>query len=247
MTFAELRNDFGSLINQVDNSGDFVSSFITTAEADRWLNQYYMETYKWYATANRKRFATTGYANTVEDQAVYTFGGDAVDLLATAWVGIKYEATDEKHRRAENLNQTKAFETGMEEWSKLKPVYFERTIYNETTGHYEIAIEFPERCVPEESVTKGIKVEYIERPPTMANDNDMPEKLPEELHAFIPSGAAIKGLKKMGEYQKAEQLMNWYDRSVLGFITQEQSLTSEKSKRIKMSNADLAKFYRYDE
>ena len=48
MTREELRNDFGSLINQVDNSGEFVTSFVTDTEAEKWLNDYYQEVYKWY-------------------------------------------------------------------------------------------------------------------------------------------------------------------------------------------------------
>lgn len=246
MTFLDLKNDFGSLVNQVDSSGLFVSTFITENEAERWLNQAYMDVYKWYAVANRKRFATTSYANTVEDQAIYTFGGDADDLLATAWVGIKYESSDSHYKRAENANKSKVYETGAEEWSKLNPIYFERVIYNSAAGKYKIAIEFPKDCVPEKSVTKGLKVDYIERPPKMVNADDIPEKLPEELHSYISLGASGKGFRKMGDFEKAEQITNWFDSSVLSFLTQEQSLTSEKTKRIKLSRQDLSKFYRYD-
>jgi len=244
MTFLDLKNDLGSLINQTDASGDFVSSFISTEEAQRWLNQSYQEVYKWYATANRDRFGVTGFANTVEDQAIYTFGGDAIDLLAIAWVGIKY-ADDEDYRRAEKTTKTKAFDTGSEIWSKTKPIYFEKQIYNTASGHYELGIEFPEDCVPEESIDDGLKVMYIERPPAMEDDADIAEKLPEELHSYIALGASIKAFKKMGEFEKAEQMTGWFDRSMMGFMSQEQSLSSERVKRIKWNKRDLNKFYRY--
>lgn len=245
MTFLELQNDFGSLINQVDGSGDFVSSFITEEEAQRWLNYAYQDVYKWYAMANRDRFSTTGFANTVEDQYVYTFGGDAVDLLATAWVGIKYSADDDDYRRVEKVNKADYYDTGFEKATKLKPIYFEKQIYNTSSEKYELGIEFPETCIPDESVKKGLKVMYIERPPKMVEEEDIPEKLPEELHKYISMGAAVNGFKKMGEFGKAEDLTGWFDRAVMSFMAQEQSLSSERTKRIKLSKRDVNNFYRY--
>lgn len=246
MTREELKNDFGSLINQVDNSGEFVTSFVTDTEAEKWLNDYYQEVYKWYATANRDRFTTTAYANTVTDQSIYTFGGDAVDLLAIAWVGLKYSNNDTDYRRVEKMNKADYYDTGYEKATKTSPIYFEKQIYNTSSGHYELGVEFPEACIPEESITKGLKVMYIERPARMEEDTDIPEKLPEELHKYISMGAAVKGFMKMGEFAKAEDLTAWFDGAMLGFMAQEQSLSSERTKRVKMPKRDVVNFYRYD-
>lgn len=245
MTFLELRNDLGSLINQTDDSGVFVSTFITTAEANRWLNEAFQEVYKNYSLANRGRFGIEATANTVEDQDVYTFGGDANDLLAITWVGIKYKAADERHTRAENLDQPKAFQSGHEKWSKANPAYFERQIYNESSGHYELGVQFPEDCIPDASVTNGLKVMYLERPPKMENDTDIPEKLPKELHDMIVAGASIKAFKKMGNIETAQQMTGWFDRAVMNLFRQEQSRSAQRVKRIKRPKRDLDKFYRY--
>ena len=246
MTLEDLKNDFGSLINQVDDSGVFISSFVTDTEAERWINHYYQDVYKWYSTANRDRFTTTAYANTVEDQAIYTFGGEAIDLLAIAWVGIKYSTNEEDYKRVEKANKADYFDTGFEKASRLNPIYFEKQIYNTSSKHYELGVEFPEACIPEERITKGLKVMYIERPARMEEDTDIPEKLPEELHKYISMGAAVKGFMKMGEFSKAEDLMAWFDRAMLGFMAQEQSLSSERTKRIRMPKRDVTNFYRYD-
>jgi hypothetical protein len=246
MTFEELKNDLGSMINQVDDSGDFVSTFVTETEAERWLNFAYQDVYKWYATANRDRFTIPAYANTVEDQDVYTFGGDATDLLAIAWVGIKYDSTDDDYTRVEKLNKADAFDTGFEKWGQTNPKYFEVQLYNEVTTNYELGIEFPEECVPDASVTNGLKIMYVERPEEMSATTDLPQKLPEELHKYIPVGAAVRAFKKMGEFDKAEQLTGWFDRAVLALMTQEQSLSSERTKRIRVPKKTVSNFYRYD-
>jgi len=142
-------------------------------------------------------------------------------------------------------NKTKAYNDGSEEWTQSNPIYFEKQIYNTASGHYELGIEFPEDCIPDASVDDGLKVMYIERPPAMDDDADIAEKLPEELHSYIGLGASIKAFKKMGEIEKAEQMTGWFDRSMMGFMSQEQSLSSERVKRIKGNKRDLNKFYRY--
>ena len=53
MTLEEMRNDLGSLINQVDGSSEFASTHISDTEADRWLNQAREEIYMRYALENR--------------------------------------------------------------------------------------------------------------------------------------------------------------------------------------------------
>jgi len=246
MTFLELINDFGSTINQTDGSGDFVSSFVTTTEAKRWLNQSYQEVYKWYALANRGRFSTTGYADTVGGRAIYLFGGDAVDLLALESVGIRYSESDVEYRRVEKKNKADAYDTGFEKWGKTKPIYFERQIKNTATDKYQLSIEFPEACIPDESVEKGLQILYIERPPKMVEDEDEPQKLPDELHQYIVLGASVKGFRKMGEFEKAESMTGWFDRAITSLLAQEQSLSSERTKRIKMPKRDVSNFYRYD-
>jgi hypothetical protein len=246
MNLGELKNDFGSMINQTDSSGDFVAGFVSEDESERWLNQSFQEVYKWYATANIGRFGITGYFNTVADQAIYTFGGDATDYLSIAWLGMKYNSTDDDYTRAEKLNKADAYDTGHEKWTQTSPAYFERQLYNTSSTHYELGVEFPEECVPDESVTRGGKIIYIERPPKMSDDTDVPEKLPSELHQHIVTGAGIPAFRKMQEFDTMERLTAMFDRAMTSFMIQEQSLTSEKTKRIKMPKNDRAKFYRYD-
>lgn len=244
MTLAELRNDLGSTINQYNASSDvFVTGFVTTAEATRWLNQSFEELYKWYALANKGRFSVPATVDSVEDQAIYTFGGDAADLLALESVFIKYDTTDTDYTRAYPIEDSDFYLVGSETAAQGAPRYKEIQVYNTDTSHYVLAVEFIEEGVPDTAVTGGIKINYIERPPKMTEETDIPEKLPSELHKFIVTGAAVNAFIKMGDTTMADYMENRYNMKIKSFFAQEQSLTSKGVKRIKMSRSDANKFY----
>lgn len=245
MNLSEIRNDIGSKINQYDDSTDeFVPGFITETELNRWINQSFEDIYKWYALANRGRFSVPATTDTIAGEAVYAFGGDAEDLLALESVAIKRASTDEDYTRAYTLNPLDFYLVGKEKVPAGAPRFFERQIFNEATGNYVLAIEFPEECIPEESITDGIEIRYIERPPLMVEDTDIPEKLPRELHKLLVIGAAIPALEKMDEYEKAAYLEGKLNSKIKSFFSQEQSNIKQGGKRIKMSRSDALKFMR---
>lgn len=244
MTLAELRNDVGSRINQYDDSTDtFVSGFVTTGEVDRWINQTFEDVYKWYALANRGRFSSTATTDTVANQAVYTLGGDAADLLAIESVFVYLTSTDTTYTRAYPIEANDYLLVGNEEVPASAPRFMERQIYNSDTGHYELAIEFPSDCIPTEAITDGIKMMYIERPPLMSGDTDVPEKLPRELHKLIVLGASVPALEKMGEFETAAYLEGKLNSAIKSFYLQEQSVTSKGAKIIKPRRKDINRFY----
>jgi len=244
MTLLEILNDVGSRINQYNASTDsFVSGFVTTAEVKRWANQSFEEIYKWYALANKGRFSVSATVDTVEDQAIYTFGGDAADLLAIESVYIMYDTTDTDYTRVYPIEINDFVLSGSEKVPSGCPRYSEIQVYNTDTEHYVLGIEFLEDCIPDEAVTDGLKVRYIERPPTMTADTDIPEKLPSELHKLVVIGAAIPAFEKMGDYQAAGYLENKYNSQIKSFFSQEQSITSKGTKKIKMSRKDVNKFF----
>jgi len=244
MTLAEIRNDVGSRINQYDDTSEaFVSGFVTSGEVDRWINQTFEDVYKWYALANRGRFSSTATTDTAATQSVYTLGGDAEDLLAIESVFVYLTSTDTNYTRAYPIEPNEYLLVGNEEVPSSAPRYMERQIYNSDTGHYELAIEFPEDCVPTETITDGIKMMYIERPPLMTGDTDVPEKLPRELHKLLVIGAAVPALEKMGEFQTASYLEGKLNAAIKSFYIQEQSTTSKGTKVVKMRRKDVNRFY----
>lgn len=245
MKLSEIRNDVGSKINQYNDTTDtFVPGFVTTAEVDRWTNQSFEDIYKWYALANKGRFSVPATADTVEGQAVYAFGGDAVDLLAIEYVGVKLSSTDSDYTTVYPLDQGNFYQVGSEKVPENAPRYFERQVLNELTGNYMLAIEFPEDCIPKENITDGLLIKYIERPPLMTEDDDIPEKLPRELHKLLVLGAAIPALEKMGEYDSASYLDGKLAVQIQSFFAQEQSKTSPGVKRIRPRRKDALKFMR---
>lgn len=244
MTLAELRNDVGSRINQYNDVTDtFVPGFITTAEVDRWINQTFEDVYKWYALANRGRFSVTATTDAIQDQAIYTLGGDARDLLAIESVFIKLKPTDQNYTRVYPIEPNDYLLVGKEVIPPSAPRYIERQIFNEDSGHYELAIEFPEDCIPRETIPDGIKIMYIERPPLMADDESIPEKLPRELHKLLAVGASIPALQKMGEFQSADYFKGELNTAIHSFYIQEQSTTAKGAKKIKMRRKDVNRFY----
>ena len=245
MTLEEIRNDVGSKINQYDETTDaFIPGFVTQAEVDRWINQSFEDIYKWYALANKGRFSVPATADTIQDEAVYAFGGDAEDLLAVEYVGIKRTTTDDDYTTVYPLDPIDFYLVGKEKIPVTAPRYFERQILNTATGNYTLAIEFPADCIPEASVTEGLKIRYIERPPLMTSDTHIPEKLPRELHKLLVMGAAIPAFEKMGEMEYAHYFNRELNSKIKSFFTQEQSTTAKGVKRIKMRRKDALKFIR---
>lgn len=244
MDLEGIRNDVGSKINQYDDTTDsFVSGFVTTAEVDRWINQSFEDIYKWYALANKGRFSSTATTDTAANQAVYTLGGDAADLLAIESVFVYLTATDTDYTRAYPLDPSDYFLSGSEKVPEGAPKFIERQIYNTDTNHYELAIEFPEDCIPTATITDGIKIMYIERPPLMSADTHVPEKLPRELHKLLVLGASIPALEKMGEFETASYLEGKLSNAIKSFYLQEQSTTSKGVKIVRPTRRDINKFY----
>lgn len=245
MTLQNLRDDVGSKINQIDEtSGEFITGFITTAEVDRWINQTFQEVYKWYALANRGRFSTVAHTDTVVDQVIYPLGGDAEDCLAIESVGIKETSEDEYYKIATPARPHQFYIHGAEESSLESPIYFETQIYDEANSEYVLAIEFPEDSAPEEAVTDGLEIRYIERPPVLEETTDEPQKLPLELHKLIVTGASVPALEKMGEYDQAGFLEGKFNSQIKTFFMQEQSVVARGTKTIKPTRAMINKFYR---
>jgi hypothetical protein len=244
MTFVQILNDVGSKINQYSTSTDaFVTGFVTTAEAKRWINQSFEDIYKWYALANRGRFSVSATVDTVKDQAIYTFGGDAADLLAIESVFIKYASTDTDYTRVYPIEVNDYLLEGSEKVPQGAPRYTELQVYNTDTQHYVLGIEFLEDCIPDPAVTDGLMVRYIERPPLMSADADIPEKLPTELHKLIVIGASIPAFEKMGDFEAAGYLEGKYNSQIKSFFSQEQSSTAKGVKRIKPNRRDINKFF----
>ena len=240
MTLEQLRNDLGSVINQTDSSGDFTSTIITSTEADRWLNQAFEEVYMRYAMANRVKFQRESYADTVADQDTYTFGGDATDLLGILWLGVKYASTDDDYTRARPMSYPDVMLTGSEERTQTSPVYFRTS--EVVSGATVDGIKFAEGSVPDAAVTDGLKLLYIERPATLSDDADEPDKIPPELDKYIVYGAAEKCFLKMEQDSRASEFEQRFSAGIRSFVTEDQASRSDGSFRIRSPRWDAQEF-----
>jgi hypothetical protein len=244
MTRKELRDELGSLINQVNDNGEFVPAFVTEEEANKWIQFGFEDVYKWYGVANRGQFAQTAFNDTIAGEALYPLSGDADDSLAIAWVGIKYTPEETEYRKAENIDFKFYYDTGYERAGINAPKYLETTIFVEDDGLYHRTIEFIDDAVPQESVPGGLKLLYIERPPALDTDEDVPQRLPSEIQKLIPLPAAAKAKTKMGDLQAAAYFESIFDNKIRSFFLQEETLNSKGVKKLKLSSRFANRFIR---
>lgn len=222
MTLTEMRNDLGSLINQADGSG-FSSTTITTTEANRWLNQAYEEVYMWYALANKKIFQQEATVDLSDGVSEYTFGGDATDVMAIIWLGLKYSSTDTFYKKAWPMSYPDSLLVGNETYSEGVPVYY--NITKKVSGVPTAGVRIdPE---PEDDITAGMKIFYLERPAALT-DSDSPSRLPRELHKWIVLGASVNCLFKLGLDEKAELRQVRFDKKLSEYKAMDQVKNSDK-------------------
>lgn len=244
MTLLDLRNDLGSIINQTDTSGDFASTIITTAEADRMINEAMLRVYREYALRYPEGLTTTAEGDITEGQAVYPFGGDAANIMAIASVFVKVNAEDTKLTRAYPLDEREFFQTGEEEVPAEAPRYIRRNVL--VDGVYTSAIEFPADCIPSHTTTggTGLRIVYLKKPATLTEATDYPQRLPDEYHYIIPYGASVKALMKLGEDQRALANKGLFEQEILNMKHTERQDNSDQPFRLKISRGDALRFNR---
>ena len=236
MTRKEIRDELGSLINQVSEStGDFVAGFITEAEANRWAQEAYEEGYMRYGRITKKTFKRTSYADTAVDLATYVLGGDATDAMVIDRVGIKYNSTDEDYIRSTKVDDNNFFEFGTEEGSQLAPQHMEHSVYVTTDGNYQPAIEFVTGCIPDAVVTDGIEIVYRERPPIFTTDDDEVQKVPIELQRSMPLYAAYKAFSKIGDQAESDRYLSLFEKKVSDYVDNDREAVAGGASRVRKS------------
>lgn len=239
MTLATLRNDLGSLINQVDDNGDFVASSISTAEADRWINEALRDVYLRYALQNKEALNQRGTFNLEDGVDTYTFGGDGVDILFVTQLGLKYTSTDTFFRRAKPMSFPDTQVMGNEEYPADAPVYYRVTkkVSGVPTNGVKLSPE------PTEDVTAGAEIYYIEKHPVLALTTDSVVRLPDNFSSVIPYGAAVKALFKLGLGSEALVMKKMFDNGMEQGIATDQSHNSDGVHRMRLSREYFDKFY----
>lgn len=239
MTLEDLRNDLGSLINQVDDNGAFVSSSISTAEADRWINEALQDVYLRYALQNKEALTQRGTFNLEDGVDTYTFGGDGVDILFVTQLGLKYTSTDTFFRRAKPMSYPDTQVIGNETYPTDAPVYYRVTkkVSGVPTNGVKLSPE------PEEDVTGGAEIYYIEKHPVLALTTDEIVRLPDNFKNLVSYGAAVKALFKLGMGQDALVMKKMFDNGMEQGIATDQSHNSDGTRRMRLSRTYFDKFY----
>jgi hypothetical protein len=244
MQLSEIRNNLGSLIDQVDDSGEFVAGHITQNEADDWINQAYERVYMRYVRDNKERFVRESYANTVANQAKYAFDSEADDLLGITWLGIKYSSTDDDYLHIKPADFPDIMLSGYEEVSETDPLYYRESVYDSDSDTYTPGFRLAAGCVPEESVSNGLRLRYIERPNHLDSDTDTPQKIPSEFHQLLVDGAGYKALRKKDQYaQAAEVRTDFQNYTELGIINDPAKLSDGKL-TVKPKRSFINRFYK---
>lgn len=229
MTLAQMRNNLGSLINQVDNSGNFSSTIITTAEANRWINQAFEEVYTYYALNDKTIFRQEATLDLEDGVTDYTFGGDATDVLAITWLGIKYSSTDTFFRKAVPRSYPDTLLIGNETFDESAPVYYRITKKVSGTPTNGIRID----PAPDDNITAGLKLMYIEKPAELSSDSDSPARIPADLHKWIVLGASVNCFYKLEQDNRAEKMESRFQGKLLEFVSNTQTTNGDGVRTIK--------------
>jgi len=239
MTLQDLRNDLGSLINQVDDSGAFVSSSISTAEADRWINEALRDVYLRYALQNKEALTQRGTFNIEDGIDTYTFGGDGVDILFVTQLGVKYTSTDTYFKRVRPMSYPDTQIIGNETYPSDAPVYYRvsKKVSGVPTNGVKLSPE------PTEDVTGGAEIYYIEKHPVLVLTTDAVVRLPDNFASLIPYGAAVKAFHKLDLDNRALVMEKMFNGKIEQGIATDQTDSSDTVKRMRLSRTYFDKFY----
>ena len=168
---------------------------------------------------------------------IYTFGSDATDILGyPLYVGIKYNSDDDDYTKVSLYGANNAYKAAygrdtFDNFTESNPVYTATTI--DVSGVFTSAISV--KPVPEEPVTNGVHIRYIEKPAELSSDSDVP-RLPLGYQKFIADGAVSDLCDQvLNDHVKADRFEARYQRSLqkllesaLAFDTTYESLAVEK-------------------
>lgn len=239
MTLTDLRNDLGSLINQVDDNGAFVSSSVSTTEADRWINEALRDVYLRYALQNKEALTQRGTFNLSNGVDTYTFGGDGTDVLFVTQLGVKYTSTDTYYTRVRPMSFPDTQVIGNEEYPADAPVYYRVTkkVSGVPTNGIKLSPE------PTEDVTGGAEIYYIEAHPALTTGTDTVVRLPNNFASLIPYGAAVKAFYKLDLDNRALTMKKMFDNGLEQGVATDQTHNSDTVHRMKLSRTYFDKFY----
>ncbi len=243
MTLETIRDDLGSIINQVtDSTGEFVSAEISTAEATRWINEAYESAYMQYAFHNKDRFTKETKGDVVDGQKVYTFAdgsGNSLGILGILWLGLKINSTDTEYTRATPRDYPDLYLQGGESFPEKNPVYFRTSAV--VSGTLYDGFELAEPI--SEDITDGIYMRYIKRPTLLSADADIPQYIPTEMHQFLSLGAAVKAYLKLGDTETADKMDSMFNGKIQGYFARDEMVKSDRPRRIRLARDFVNKFY----
>ena len=241
MTLLQIRNELGSRINQTDNSGNFVSTIVSTAESDRWINQAFEEVYMRYSLANREKFEQNSTFNIIADQNSYSLGGDAAKALAVIWLGIKFNTDDTDFMRIRPLDYPDTYYVlDREQFTQSSPKYHRTMQVVDTIPTVTLQID----PTPDASVTGGGRLLYIKAPAVLTADGDIPQRIPDQLHKAIIDGAAVNAFKKLGRADQKQDSEEDFTSKVEDFLAQDQSNKQDQNTRPRLRQSHVRRFYR---
>jgi len=142
---------------------------------------------------------------------IYTFGGDANDVLRPDWVGVKYSSTDRDYRRAITGEYRDLFEyeKGRNKddlFDQDDPRYWFDTVNISGTPTSAIIIRPIDWT---EALDDAIYMRYLEIPTALSGDNDVP-RLPLGTHKALVFGATADALLKLERFDEANQFEQRY-------------------------------------
>ncbi len=136
---------------------------------------------------------------------IYSFGSDTTDLKVIRRVGIQYASTDTYFNNAKLEIYENLVSRGNETFSKSAP-YFYRTTTNEVDSNNVARPKAAIGILPfPDSYLGKIKVAYIEKPPELIVDTDVPVLDITGLGQCVIEGVTAWGFRKLEKFDVADR------------------------------------------
>lgn len=170
----------------------------------------------------------------------FTFGGDTTDIKEVKAVYVKYGSTDQYFRKCVRVDYEQSIEYGNETFSKASPRFYLTSIQIANVNFQAIGIlPYPTHYLGK------LKFTYIQRPPALLLDNDIPILTIPGISEVIINGVTYWGLRQQVRLDLADRYLQDYTKGKADLIMNYKPKVRSNPSVIRNSHYSNSFGYRY--
>jgi hypothetical protein len=160
----------------------------------------------------------------------FTFGGDTTDLKEIIRVEVKYASTDTTYRVCEKRRQEGVIRVGNETVPKTSPIWYPTMVDISGAPYRGFGIlPFPD------SYAGKIKVTYVERPPELDDDSDVPLLDIVGVSQLIVDNVTAWALRIKKEFDEADRHQMDYEKNLKRLVMSFKPMSRGGASRVRHS------------